>query len=1275
MITQQFFLDTAYQIFSNFANSEDFWQNFDVIFGSEYNKTLAQSLKSDWKNQDFDSLPSIKIVNNQVLGNKEADYLPNKNVIYLLDTFVDNASANELNITVLKQYGKFTNNYINQGNNTDNDGSLFAILVQGKNFLPSDIDDETNLIIPNNNTPSGQNVGVGKFDETPPLLPSSAPPSSETFGTPTPATTVAATGNNNIDGLLSGVKWASNSVSFSFTDSIDDYETDYENRADHGASFQTFNVTQRNVARAWIGSGGAYYNVSLLSPFELNGASDRDATIRMAMSNVPGTAFAYYPNSSFVEGGDAWFNTTSYNSPVIGTYAYHTFGHELGHALGLKHGQEAGGPANVSMNADRDSMEFSIMTYRSYVGHDLTALPYYTNESGGYAQSLMMYDIAAIQHMYSPWFGYNSGNTNYTFSTTTGEMFVNGVGQGTPFANRVFRTVWDGNGVDTYDFSNYTTNLSIDLTPGGWSDLSVGGTFQKAALNAGYGGITQYARGHVFNALQYNGDAKSLIENANGGSGNDALTGNQANNVLNGGAGNDTVNGGAGDDLIYLGDGNDYVNTLASGNDTFYGGTGDDYIYGASGNEYYYGEDGNDTLLGYFGNDIIDGGTGDDFINGGGGNDNVNGGDGNDVIYLGDGNDYVNTVASGNDTFYGGAGDDYIYGASGNEYYYGEDGNDTLRGYFGDDYLDGGAGNDTVEGGGGNDTLIGGDGTDTLSGGLGNDHITSDGDGGTYSGDDGNDVMYSGLGTETMDGGVGGIDLIDHTAWDGDYLFDMTTGLTNFGGELYINFENTTMGDGNDTVIGNISNNVINGGIGNDSLSGLDGNDTIYGVDGNDTLDGGTGNDTLSGGTGADSMVGGMSNDLYGVDNPGDRIVELLNAGIDTVNSAITYTLGTNLENLTLTGTANVNGTGNILNNRMTGNSSNNRLDGGDGNDTLIGGIGNDTLSGGNGNDSMVGGVGNDLYGVNTTSDRILELVNQGIDTVNSAITYTLGANLENLTLTGITAINGTGNAGNNRMTGNSSNNRLDGGDGNDTLIGGSGNDTLSGGNGNDSMIGGVGNDLYGVNTTGDRILELVNAGIDTVNSAITYTLGANLENLTLTGTANVNGTGNTLSNRMTGNSSNNRLDGSSGNDSILGGSGNDTLTGGIGKDTIIGGSGLDTLTYNSLNESLLAGFDVIQSYSGTGLSKDSINAPSSIAAINLTTSKGTATSLTQAAIQLVLTNITFAIDTAAAFKVTGQTGTFVALNDGVAGFQSATDAIMQLADYNITAATPVAII
>lgn len=285
----------------------------------------------------------------------------------------------------------------------------------------------------------------------------------DAYGGTTATTSTTATGVNNIDGLLIGTEWLSNTVTFSFTDNFaNDYEDElgYPNSAVHSTSFQTLNATQRAVARQWL---DMYEAVSGLNMVELSGASDRDATIRIAESNDPGTAYAYYPANT-VSAGDVWLNTVDYNNPVIGNYAYHTFGHEFGHALGLKHGHETGGVSNVAMDANRDSMEFSIMTYRSYVGDPPSGG--YLNETWGYAQSLMMYDIRAIQQMYGANFNTNSTNTTYTFSTTTGQMLVNGIGQGVPGDNRIFRTIWDGNGSDTYDFSNYTTSLSINLDPG-----------------------------------------------------------------------------------------------------------------------------------------------------------------------------------------------------------------------------------------------------------------------------------------------------------------------------------------------------------------------------------------------------------------------------------------------------------------------------------------------------------------------------------------------------------------------------------------------------------------------------------------------------------------------------------------------------------------------------------------------------------------------------------------------------------------------------------------
>ena len=562
--------------------------------------------------------------------------------------------------------------------------------------------------------------------------------------------------------------------------------------------------------------------------------------------------------------------------------------------------------------------------------------------------------------------------------------------------------------------------------------------------------------------------------------------------------------------------------------------------------------------------------------------------------------------------------DNYIDGPGGNEIF-AQLGNDTVDGADGSDTIWGEGGNDSILGGNQNDTLYGGIGNVTLNGGSGVDRLEGGADNDTYIID--SNGIFLPLDTIVDSGGIDTV-LSSVTYTLGAAIENLTltgVGATSGTGNVSANVitgnsaNNTLNGlNGNDTLNAGLGNDVLNGGDQNDTLNGdggvlalSGGNDTLNGGNGNDTLSGGLGNDVLNGDAGDDRLVGGsgnffqpidvdtlsggIGNDTYVISENTDVITELSGEGTDTVESSITFNLGTsgaNVENLTLTGTAVINGTGNTLSNVINGNSKDNTLDGGAGNDTLKGNDGNDTLIGGPGltvvigpfgptfisdNDTLEGGKGNDTYIMDYTGDTITENLNEGIDLVKSSLSsYTLPTNVENLTLTGVGNINGLGNSLDNVITGNAGINALSGDIGNDTLNGGGGNDVLDGGQGNDTYIA----------DGGDTISEAAGAGTDRVESSITFSLAAiaNVENLTLTGAANINGTGNSLNNTLVGNSGTNTLTGSGGNDVLIGGAGADILNGGNDDDTfwydatdvsvagnrISGGSGTDTLTFMS---------------------------------------------------------------------------------------------------------------
>jgi len=246
------------------------------------------------------------------------------------------------------------------------------------------------------------------------------------------------------------------------------------------------------------------------------------------------------------------------------------------------------------------------------------------------------------------------------------------------------------------------------------------------------------------------------------------------------------------------------------------------------------------------------------------------------------------------------------------------------------------------------------------------------------------------------------------------------------------------------------------GGAGADRITGSAANDVILAGGGDDQVRGGVGVDSIDGGEGSDLLEGGLGSDTYFVDDSADQVVEANVAGTDTVRSSASFTLGSYVENLVLTGASGIDGTGNGLNNLLTGNGAANALSGGSGHDRLDGGAGADTLT---------GGTGHDVYVVDNAGDQVIEGGSGGNDTVESSIDYTLPTHVERLVLTGTAGRDGRGNSGDNNLAGNSGGNLLNGGSGDDSIAGGGGNDLIYGSLGDDVLNGGAGLDRFLFNT------------------------------------------------------------------------------------------------------------------------------------------------------------------------------------------------------------------
>jgi Ca2+-binding RTX toxin-like protein len=584
---------------------------------------------------------------------------------------------------------------------------------------------------------------------------------------------------------------------------------------------------------------------------------------------------------------------------------------------------------------------------------------------------------------------------------------------------------------------------------------------------------------------------------------------------------------------------------------TLAGGAGDDRLDGRAGD---------DSLYGNGGIDVIIGGTGHDRLNGGLGDDRLTGGNGNDIYVLDSKLDRTTELAGGGvDTVRSNF--NFTLRAefealellgSGNLSGIGNGAANRIVGNRGDNFLDGRGGADRMSGGAGDDQFIvdvaedvvtekENGGTDTIKSAAsfvlganvenliltGSAAIDAAGNAAAnrLSGNSAANVIDGGEGADRMTGGAGNDRYVVDDA--GDVIVEAANG-------------------GTDAVESSVSHRIA-ATVENLTLTGSsdidgDGNAAANSIAGN------AGANRLNGREGADTLAGGAGDDTYIVDHAGDSLVEALAAGTDRVNSTVSHTLGANFEILTLAGTAAIAGTGNALANAITGNAAANALRG-DG--------GNDTLDGKAGGDSMHGGAGSDLYVVDHGRDAVTELAGAGIDTVESSVTHTLDANVERLVLTGAAAIGGVGNALANVLTGNAAAN------------------ILNGGGGNDLMTGGAGDDTYVVDRTSDRVVELSAGGVDLVRSSASYVLADHVENLALTGGASASATGNALANQLTGNSGNNLLDGLGGSDSMAGGNGNDTyIVGGAGDIVIEAASGGVDRVMTSLSHSLSEGVE-----------------------------------------------------------------------------------------------------
>ncbi|MBC9246363.1 M10 family metallopeptidase C-terminal domain-containing protein [Paracoccus sp. 11-3] len=483
---------------------------------------------------------------------------------------------------------------------------------------------------------------------------------------------VSNTGSNFIDGIIGGTAW-DGAITYSFPrgfHSYGSYPKSWELASERNG-FEPFSASARQGAIQILNDASprGAFSVEGLTNVNVHAGTATNATIRFGYTAMESSTAVYYGYSWLPEvdgfwgssyaarAGDVWLNPDFNRNLEPGNRAWYITMHEIGHGIGLKHPFDS-----APKMADRyDNMSNTVMSYSAYSG----AKNSFSNASIDYPQTYMRSDIAALQHMYGADYSTNSGNTVYRWQPGNGNTVIDGVVAISPHENKIFLTIWDGGGTDTYNLARYHSDLRIDLRPGKPSHF---GTEQDADLGDG-----RSAAGMVYNAYLHHNNRDSLIENVIAGTAADRIIGNVVANDLRGQGGEDRLSG-------------------LGGNDTLRGGHGDD------------------TLLGGLGNDILFGNQGADLLNGGQGRD--------EISFLRAKAAVTVDLTEARGTRGEAAGDRYIAV----EDIVGSRFHDVLIGDVRANKIVGNGGRDLIDGRGGNDHLSGGAGADVFVFGPGRTH-------------------------------------------------------------------------------------------------------------------------------------------------------------------------------------------------------------------------------------------------------------------------------------------------------------------------------------------------------------------------------------------------------------------------------------------------------------------------------------------------------------------------------------------------------------------------